>query len=91
MLAGSLDRQRGVSYTRGVTVAKTIDQKYGSLARFAEKVWENLGPGAGHAAKEEKLWEDIRSVCTTLLGKKDGPKAADLLRHEGFFSIVFPD
>jgi hypothetical protein len=72
-----------------MAIATTIDEKFGSLSKFAETVWENMD-GVGHA-KPEVVWAEVTRITKQLLGEDDGQLASDLLREQGFFSIVFPD
>ncbi len=72
-------------------IAKTINKEYGSLPKFAEEVWQNLGGEVAHGAGEDALWAEISEACTKLLGEDKGEEAAALLKDKGFFSIVFPD
>lgn len=79
-----------------MSIGDSITKKYGSLAKFAEAVWEKM-PGIAHNhdhsgnEQEAELWRDVTSACQELLGSEEGQKAADLLRTKGFFSIAFPD
>jgi hypothetical protein len=72
-------------------ISDTIDQKFGSLPKFAEQVWQNLGSDVAHGKGDEVLWGEISKVCAELLGDEKGGQAARLLKDQGFFSIVFPD
>lgn len=72
-------------------ISETIDQKYGSLPKFAEQVWQNLGSDVAHGKGDDILWQEISKVCVKLLGDEAGDQAATLLKDQGFFSIVFPD
>jgi hypothetical protein len=73
------------------TISETIDKKFGSLPKFAEEVWQNLGSDVAHGKGDEVLWGEIARVCVQLLGDEEGDRAARLLKDQGFFSIVFPD
>lgn len=72
-------------------ISETIDEKFGSLPKFAEQVWQNLGSDVAHGKGDDFLWGEIGRVCVQLLGDEDGGQAARLLKDQGFFSIVFPD
>ncbi len=72
------------------TVLETIDRQYGSLSKFAETVWQNMG-GLTHGGRSDLIWAEVTQVCKKLLGDTEGEDAAALLKKKGYFSIVFPD
>lgn len=73
------------------SVSKIIDDQYGGLPKFAERVWQNLDSSVAHGKGDDVLWGEIRKVCQDLLGDDQGEAASVLLKDKGFFSIVFPD
>lgn len=69
------------------TIAETIDDKYGSLSKFAEQVWASMTK----LPDGKDPWPEVTTACQELLGDDQGQQASDLLREMGYFSIVLPD